>query len=60
LPSICASWALRQTGWPLQHVFVRIDTAALLKSLGIDSAHIVGISLGGAVAFQLALDSPAS
>ena len=35
------------------------DTAALLKSLGIDSAHIVGISLGGAVAFQLALDSPA-
>ena len=34
------------------------DTAALLKSLDIDSAHIVGISLGGAVAFQLALDAP--
>jgi pimeloyl-ACP methyl ester carboxylesterase len=35
------------------------DIAALLKSLAIEPAHIVGISLGGAVAFQLALDAPA-
>jgi pimeloyl-ACP methyl ester carboxylesterase len=34
------------------------DTAKLLKALDIKSAHLVGISLGGAVAFQLALDSP--
>ncbi|MGA7192424.1 MAG: alpha/beta hydrolase [Anaerolineales bacterium] len=34
------------------------DTAGLLNALGIKSAHIVGISLGGAVAFQLAIDSP--
>lgn len=34
------------------------DTAALLSKLGIESAHVVGISLGGAVAFQLAIDSP--
>lgn len=35
------------------------DTAGLLKALGIASAHVVGISLGGSVAFQLAVDSPA-
>jgi 3-oxoadipate enol-lactonase len=35
------------------------DTAQFLKVLGIDSAHVVGISLGGAAAFQLAIDSPA-
>ena len=32
------------------------DTAGLLKALGVTSAHIVGLSLGGGVAFQLALD----
>jgi 3-oxoadipate enol-lactonase len=35
------------------------DTASLLKALDIESAHVVGISLGGGVAFQLALDYPA-
>lgn len=35
------------------------DTAGLLKSLGVDSAHVVGLSLGGGVAFQLAIDFPA-
>ncbi len=35
------------------------DLAGLLKALHISSAHIVGISLGGAVAFQFALDYPA-
>ena len=34
------------------------DTADLLKALGIASAHIVGISLGGGIAFQFALDYP--
>lgn len=35
------------------------DHAALLKSLAIESAHVAGISLGGAVAFQLAVNAPA-
>lgn len=34
------------------------DTAELIKSLGIAPVHIVGISLGGMIAFQLAVDNP--
>jgi 3-oxoadipate enol-lactonase len=34
------------------------DLAALLEALGIQSTHVVGLSLGGCVAFQLALDFP--
>lgn len=35
------------------------DTAQLLSSLALTSAHVVGLSLGGGVAFQLAIDYPA-
>ncbi len=34
------------------------DTAAFMKALNIDSAHVVGISMGGMIAFQLAVDHP--
>lgn len=34
------------------------DAAELIKSLRVDSVHTVGISLGGMIAFQLAVDSP--
>ena len=34
------------------------DCRALLKHLGIERSHVVGHSCGGAVALQLALDSP--
>jgi len=34
------------------------DTAGLLKSLNFKSAHVVGLSLGGGIAFQLAIDYP--
>jgi 3-oxoadipate enol-lactonase len=35
------------------------DVAGLMQALGVKSAHIVGLSLGGAVAFQFAIDHPA-
>ena len=34
------------------------DTARLISELGLESTHILGISLGGMVAFQMALDYP--
>lgn len=34
------------------------DTAALIRALGLAPVHIVGISMGGMIAFQLAVDAP--
>ncbi|MGI9274004.1 MAG: alpha/beta fold hydrolase [Endozoicomonas sp.] len=34
------------------------DVCCLLDCLGIDTAHIVGFSMGGMTAFQLAVDNP--
>ena len=35
-----------------------IDATELMKALGISSAHVVGFSMGGMVAFQLAVAAP--
>ncbi len=34
------------------------DTAALIRALDIAPAHVIGISMGGMIAFQLAVSSP--
>jgi 3-oxoadipate enol-lactonase len=34
------------------------DTRELMRAIGISSAHVVGFSMGGMVAFQLAVDAP--
>ena len=34
------------------------DTAELMRSLELGPSHIVGISMGGMIAFQLAIDTP--
>jgi len=46
---------------PRQRYSVKLfadDTAALIRALGIAPIHVVGISMGGMIAFQLAADAP--
>jgi pimeloyl-ACP methyl ester carboxylesterase len=46
------------TDRPMSHEAMAGDVAALLPALGIERAHVVGYSMGGAVGLQLALDRP--
>ncbi len=43
---------------PLSYVQLAADVAGLMRSLGIGSADVVGYSLGGGVALQLAMSEP--
>ena len=45
---------------PYHMALFAADTIGLLKGLGIESPHVVGLSLGGAVAFQMAVDAPSA
>src|SRR5262245_47763018 len=38
-------------------IFAR-DVAAVLRALALGPAHVVGISMGGMIGFQLAVDAP--
>jgi pimeloyl-ACP methyl ester carboxylesterase len=46
--------------WPVRSASGsrRLDSRALMRSFGIERAHLVGHSSGGASAMQLALDAP--
>jgi pimeloyl-ACP methyl ester carboxylesterase len=48
----------RDVARPLSYDAMAADTAAVLDAFGIDRARVVGYSMGGAVALQLALDRP--
>jgi pimeloyl-ACP methyl ester carboxylesterase len=43
---------------PYSMAMFAADTVGLLQALGVDAAHVVGLSLGGGIAFQLAVDAP--
>jgi pimeloyl-ACP methyl ester carboxylesterase len=50
-----------RSGKPRQRYSVRLfaeDTAALIRALGLGPVHVVGISMGGMIAFQLAVTAP--
>lgn len=51
---------LRHPGGPFSVPQFASDAAAALDALGAAPAHIVGLSMGGMIAFQLAVDSPRS
>ena len=46
------------TAGPVSVAIQAADCRALLRHMGVERAHVVGHSFGGAVALQLALDAP--
>ena len=45
--------------WPITYEQMADDTAALLRHLEIDEADVIGYSMGGGIALQIAIRHPA-
>jgi pimeloyl-ACP methyl ester carboxylesterase len=48
----------RDSGEPYRFVTLANDAVAILDHLGVDRSHVLGYSLGGAVAQEVAINSP--
>ena len=57
-PSVTKAWEKRLDDPPYLFTDMAADCAGLLDALGIESAHIVGASLGGFVAQTIAFEHP--
>src|SRR5687768_10341378 len=57
-PDTRATGRTRDDGGPFTTADLARDIVALLDHLGIDAAHVVGLSFGGAIAQSVAIDFP--
>jgi pimeloyl-ACP methyl ester carboxylesterase len=62
LPDVASVFAARTAGLPFEYAYdendMADDVADLIAGLGLSSAHIVGMSMGGRIAQRLALRQP--